>query len=89
MMRGFKEGFRRILSGVTRMNSTSDRQLRLRGLELKLERQGRDGLDIWTGRMVKMDLPGRRKTSEMICGCNEGGLAQGWCDRGGGRARWR
>lgn len=36
-----------------------------------------------------MKLPGRRKTTGEIDGCSEGGHAENWCDRGGGRNRVR
>lgn len=32
--------------------------------------------------MLKMELRGRRKSSEKICGCGETGHAKGWRDRG-------
>lgn len=43
--------------------SISEERFRLSSLETRLERQGRDGLDIYRG-----------KTTERIHGCREGGL---------------
>lgn len=65
--------------------STSDFQLSLSSLERGKCRGGMVYmLDILY--MMKIKLPGRRKATEKVCGCSEGGHEDGWHRRRGVKA---